>query len=97
VFGSLVECSPLVIFESMAAGLPFVSTDVGDVRERAEFGQLVEGPEDMAAAVNAWLDNPEKRATIGKAAQAEWKKKYSWERITDQYERLYEAVVSKRS
>jgi glycosyltransferase involved in cell wall biosynthesis len=97
VFGSLVECSPLVIFESMAAGLPFISTDVGDVRERAEFGQLVDTPEKMAVAINAWLDNPKKRATIGKAAQEEWKKKYSWERITDQYEQLYQDVVSQRS
>jgi glycosyltransferase involved in cell wall biosynthesis len=97
VFGSLVECSPLVIFESMAAGLPFVSTDVGDVKERAEFGQLVSTRLEMAGAISAWLDDDEKRATIGQAAQEEWSKKYSWERITDRYEQLYQDLVSKRS
>jgi len=97
VFGSMVECSPLVIFESMAAGLPFISTDVGDVSERAQFGELTSSPQQMADQINDWLNNPERRATIGKAAQAEWRAKYSWDKITDQYEQLYQQLVSARS
>lgn len=95
VFTSLVECSPLVIFESMAAGLPFISTDVGDVREREAFGEIV-AAESMNSAINRWLDDPQRRATIGKAAQAEWKAKYSWEKITDQYERLYQSLLKQK-
>jgi glycosyltransferase involved in cell wall biosynthesis len=93
VFGSMVECSPLVIFESMAAGIPFISTDVGDIKERAKFGKLVESPEEMASDINYWLNNPDERDKIGKSAQAEWKKKYSWDKITDQYLDLYTKLL----
>lgn len=97
VFGSMVECSPLVIFESMAAGLPFISTEVGDVKERAAFGQLVASGAEMTQQINTWLNNPERRATIGQAAQAEWRAHYSWDKIADQYETLYQRLVSARS
>lgn len=33
LFPSNTECSPIVLFEAMAAGLPFLSTDVGNVKE----------------------------------------------------------------
>ena len=38
VFGSQVECSPLVLFEAVASGTPFVSVDCGNAREIAEWG-----------------------------------------------------------
>jgi glycosyltransferase involved in cell wall biosynthesis len=97
VFASMTECSPLVIFESMAAGLPFVSTDVGDVRERSAYGRIVVDLPDMVAQVANLLDNEDTRKKIGAAAVNEWRKNYTWERITDQYEALYQKLVSKRS
>lgn len=97
VFGSLVECSPLVIFESMAAGLPFITTDAGDVRERAEFGKIVATVTEMSQQINHWLDHPKERAIIGTSAQTEWKQHYSWDRITDQYEKLYQQLSRKAS
>lgn len=33
LFPSNTECSPIVLFEAMAAALPFLATDVGNVRE----------------------------------------------------------------
>ena len=33
IFGSRIEYNPLVVFESMAAGVPFVSFDVGIIKE----------------------------------------------------------------
>ena len=37
LFPSLIECSPLVLFEAAAAGTPFIATDVGNSREIAEW------------------------------------------------------------
>ena len=33
IFGSRIEYNPLVVFESMAAGIPFISYDVGIIKE----------------------------------------------------------------
>jgi len=40
VFGSHVEYSPLVLFESAAAGTPFISNDVGNAKEIADWTGL---------------------------------------------------------
>lgn len=96
VFGSMVECSPLVIFESMAAGLPFITTDVGDVRDRVEFGEIIDTVPTMARQINRWLDDPDLRTKVGTAAKKEWRAKYSWDKITDQYETLYKEIVASK-
>lgn len=96
VFGSMVECSPLVIFESMAAGLPFITTDVGDVRDRVEFGEIIDTVPAMAQQINRWLDDPDLRTKVGTAAKKEWRAKYSWDKITDQYEALYQEIVASK-
>ena len=40
VFASHVEYSPLVLFESVAAGLPFLSVPVGNAQTGSGLGQV---------------------------------------------------------
>lgn len=89
VFGSEIECSPLVILEALAGGTPFVSTDCGDVRDHADYGEIVGTPESMARSVNALLDDDGRRSRLAKGAQSHWRRHHTWKTITDQYERLY--------
>ena len=67
---SRVEALPLVLVEAVSAGLPAVSTDVGDVREA--LGDVVdvvpvEDPEALADALQRLLSDPEARRRRGAA------------------------------
>ncbi len=102
VFGSQVECSPLVLFEAAAAGLPFVTVPAGNAAEIAAWtggGVVVDAPRhdglvrgrpaDVARAVEELLADPRRRAELGERGRQAWRADYSWARVTDRYERLY--------
>jgi len=102
VFGSWVECSPLVLFEAAAAGLPFVTVPVGNSAEIAEWtgaGVVVDAPRrnglvrgrarDLAPVVAELLRDPERRRELGERGRAAWSADYSWARVVDRYEALY--------
>lgn len=93
VFPSHLECSPLVILESLAAGLPFVSYAVGDVADHSEFGKIVSSPVEMAEAIDNLLVDRETRKNIGCRAKKYWKNNRTWEKITDVYEEMYTQLV----
>lgn len=88
VFGSRVEAFPLVILESMASCTPFVTTDVGNVRE-LRGGIIVNSPQGMMEQILVLLDNPAQREALGEEGYRVWRSKYEWERVTDLYEQLY--------
>lgn len=86
--------SPLKIFESMASGLPVVTGDVGDRREILGEGQagLVVPPGDpqaLAEGIIALLGDPERRRSMA-AAGRERAEAYMWDRLVDQFLRVYE-------
>lgn len=90
---SSVECSPLVIIEAMAAGLPWVSYDVGNVRELSG-GLVVDGPTELAAAVAEILDG--RHPELGAAGRRAWDGDHRWEDIVPRYERVLELAADTR-
>jgi glycosyltransferase involved in cell wall biosynthesis len=108
VFCSMVECSPLVLFESMAAGLPFVSLDVGNAAEIAEWsgaglivpsqrrddGLVTADTGAVARAVDKLLADPERRREMGERGRRAWEQRFTWETTTSRYEALYEELAS---
>ncbi|MBB5234809.1 glycosyltransferase family 4 protein [Deinococcus budaensis] len=88
VLTSVREAAPLVILEAMAAGLPWVSFDVGNLRENAG-GVIVESVKEMEQTIRALLGDSERRRELGAAGQRQIQERHSWETITDQYEALY--------
>ncbi len=110
VFLSNIECSPLVLFEAAAAGVPFVATAAGNSAEIAEWtkgGIIVKSHQVDNGRVRADLKdtlwqltklahNRPQRHKLGVQGHDIWQKKYTWTRLTDEYLTLYEDILTKK-
>jgi L-malate glycosyltransferase len=102
VVASLSESLSNVILESMAAAKPVVATRVGGnpelVRE-GETGVLVPANDEgkLAEALAHLLAQPSLREEFGRKAQSVARAQFGMERVRDQYEQLYAALVTEKS
>lgn len=92
VSSSHCEGLPLSLLEAMAAGLPVVATDVGDVR-----AVLVDGtgivvppysPDALAESLRWVLENPERARTMGRTGQQHVRRSYGVDRWARRLVRL---------
>ncbi len=109
LFPSNIECSPIVLFESAAAGLPFLTTDVGNAKEIVSWtggGELMRtaidkkgfshvSVNDGVKMLRELLQNSEKRKQLSERGFKSWRDKFTWAQITKEYERLYSELLSK--
>lgn len=107
LFPSMIECSPLVLFEAVAAGTPFIATDVGNSREIAEWtGAGLIAPGEMhetgftfvdvaraARIVEELFRDADRRRDMGRLGREVVLERYTWDTIVDQYEALYREHV----
>ncbi len=68
------DCTPLVLGEAMAAGLPVITTNIGSNRETLQGGQggLLVSPgrdDELVAALERLISNAEERRTLGENAR----------------------------
>ena len=87
------EAQPLVVLDAMGVGLPFISTDVGCVREFPG-GVIATSEGDMAKQITRLLQDPEERRRLGDAGQAAVRDYYNWERVLDEYDSLIQRLLS---
>ncbi len=92
---SRFEAAPLVLVEAMAAGVPFVSYDVGNARTLPG-GIVVRGPGEMARAVRDLLADEAGRRALGRAGQEFHRRTLEWDLIVGQYEALYASLAARR-
>ncbi|GBG57987.1 glycosyl transferase [Sporomusaceae bacterium FL31] len=110
LFPSNVECSPIVLFECMASKTPFLSSDVGNAKEIATWSKSgtilptlvtkgglskvnIEGS--IKILENLYSD----RVSLSKMANSgyqAWLEKFTWEKIAQEYEKLYIQLLFKR-
>jgi glycosyltransferase involved in cell wall biosynthesis len=90
VLTSIREAAPLVILEAMAAGLPWVSFDVGNVRENVG-GLVVNSTEELIAAVEQLLNHPQQRRELGAAGRQQIQAGHSWAKIVERHVKLYQS------
>lgn len=102
VFASNIEYSPLVLFETAAAGTPFLSVPVGNAEEIARWtgaGVLCPAPKDergytrvdpqvLAAAMHDWMQRPEQLAELGRTGHERWQQHFTWAHIATRYEAI---------
>lgn len=109
LFPSQVECSPIVLFESMAAGVPFLASEAGNAAEIARWsggGWTVPGTRDANERVHIELDRAaEKLSAVladhellertGRAGRAAWKADFTWRTIAERYLGAYLEVLDR--
>lgn len=102
VFASIVEYSPLVLFEAAAAGTPFLSVPVGNAEEIArwtgggvicpaakdERGYTRVDPSVLAREMERCMGDPDMLARIGAAGKERWRRMFTWQAIAPQYESI---------
>ena len=107
VFGSNIECSPLVLFEAMASKTPFLSVACGNAEEIVNWGRggvllptikkrkgMVDAsPEAMARAIEDLIMNPEHRRLLAESGYQAWQEHFTWVKIAGEYERLYQSLL----
>ena len=92
------EQMPYSVLEAMAAGLPVVSTNVGDVKrmltpENADFIVPIVDENRLAHQLLRLLQNSVLRVRIGKANQQKVHSEYSMEHMVDCYATLFSAAI----
>ena len=106
VFASHVEYSPLVLFESAAAGTPFLSVPVGNSGEIAHWtgaGVICSASQDGKGYTKVdpevlgehWSRLVKDRAylrQLGEVGKEKWGERFTWQNITDKYEEVFRKV-----
>lgn len=103
LFASHVEYSPLVLFEAVAAGTPFLSTPAGNAREIAQWtgggviceatcsrtGKVQPDPARLARVLESLLSEPERLVQMGLAGRRAFVEGgFSWAAIANLYESI---------
>lgn len=88
---------PTVIMEAMAAGLPVISTPLGGIPEMVEpgvNGELVpeRDPETLCAAIERFLNDPQRARTFGNRGREMAREKFSIEASARQLQQLFAGV-----
>ncbi|MGT2429914.1 glycosyltransferase family 4 protein [Cupriavidus basilensis] len=108
VFASNIEYSPLVLFETAAAGTPFLSVPVGNADEIARWtggGEICQAPKDergytrvdpevLAGEMKRMMADPARLAGLGEMAHARWQEQFTWARIAERYEAILQGDMS---
>lgn len=92
LFPSRIECAPLAILEAMAAEVPWISYDVGNVAE-LEGGFVVHDFDELVARARALALDTNERDRLGRAGHAAWNLYYRWPHAIDRYEELFRTLA----
>lgn len=109
LFPSQVECSPIVLFECAASHTPFLTTDVGNAGEiiewmgsgvllptkKDDFGRSKAVIKDSAKVLEQIYFDNDRRKKLAETGFRAWREKFTWEKIAEDYEKVYRELLSK--
>jgi glycosyltransferase involved in cell wall biosynthesis len=72
--------------------LPFISTNCGNSEGIAKISgnKIITSPKEMANEIDNLCQNKIKYLQISEKGFNVWKNNFTWEKITDQYEKIYD-------
>jgi len=88
LYGSIVECFPLVIVEAMASGTPFITTNCGNVAELPG-GVVVSSTSEMTQTICLLADKGSAWEKLSQEGRLAWERHYQWDKIAESYEKLF--------
>jgi L-malate glycosyltransferase len=111
LFPSNIECSPIVLFEAMAAKTPFLVTDVGNSAEIVKWsgGGIVLPTyidenrlshakiKPSSKILNEIYGNKALKEKLSASGYKNWQEKFTWQKITLQYEELYKNLLKQKT
>ena len=103
LFPSMIECSPIVLFESMASETPFLTSDVGNTREIITWsdggvllpttfdgqGYSITDINGAAKVLTDMYKDESKRKSLAQSGYTAFVSKFDWNRIADEYANTY--------
>lgn len=97
IVSSRYECLPLVVLESLASGVPVLSTDVGDVKlllEEHGAGQIAIGfgGEALSRALHGFRENLPELTRGAQRGAAAVRERYSGATIADRYDHCFRSA-----
>ena len=91
---------PTKVFDYMASGIPYVSTDLAPVRAlTGGVGGMLVSPGDAEAAAEAALEflrDPDRARVDGREGRALIEERLNWDALVPRLTELYEALLDKR-
>jgi glycosyltransferase involved in cell wall biosynthesis len=97
VFSSHFEGAPLVVLESMAAGVPVVAAEATGLSELLESGAGIVARPDanaLAGAITEALGSPEHRTMMGEAGRRLVEREYSLDKMVSEYRQIYAELTT---
>jgi len=85
---SKLEVFPMVIVESMAKGVPFICTDVGNVSE-LEGGCVIHSVDEMSTTINDLLNHQDKYNKLIEDGTKSVSEGLTWEKIVKNLEKYF--------
>ena len=97
LFTSRLECSPLVLFEAAASGLPFISLNSGNSDEISKWtkaGVSLNNIFEVTKKLSFFLKNPKYYLKFTKNGKKNFNNKFNWKNISNMYLKAFKASKS---
>jgi glycosyltransferase involved in cell wall biosynthesis len=97
-----VDGLPNTVLEALSSGTPVVATPAGGIASVIDDGRTgtivaERDPAALARAVAGLLENPGRRAAIGRAGRAEVEARFGWDAVAARFEAAYDRALAFKS
>jgi len=109
LYPSNLECSPTVLYEAFASGLPALVSDAGNMVEMIDVskgGYVIQTVKDKkgfsranisdgASLIEKLYNDPQLRKKLGENARKVWKENFTFDKVANMYEDVYKKLIGK--